>query len=324
MASKGEKQGLIRLLNCGSFPAMAPGLKLSTVEDSMIHRTFCLLLILVWVGACAETIPPVQEELSSKTMPAFDGRFSSFQNPISLEYRPVAMKLAAQLAVHTNVRDKDELFTGEVSGLLKVSPAGESLLWEFKVDQAVLGEEKISSVQTPLMEFRARRDKLGATKEVDIAPVGMKVSTPEEKRLFQEVRSLLGPQFRSFSASLPASPVQEGNLILETDMNAVLLTYEKLWGSPRCSPAKEKIGYWVRGLGSVKGRKVIVAVMEEDFTCAARNERRYNFGLHGYALVDTETGQILEHKTMTTVKSFYSFDSIEVRTLQKVSAEVIE
>jgi hypothetical protein len=174
------------------------------------------------------------------------------------------------------------------------------------------------------MEFRARRDRQGATREVDITPVGMKVNTPEEKRRFDEIRALVTSQFRSLSAQLPASPVQEGSLLLETDMHAVLEAYERLWGSPRCSPAKEKIGYTVRGLGSVRGRQVIVIVMEEDFICSARNERRYNFSLHGYALLDTQTGQILEHKAMTAVKSFYSFDSIELRMLQKVSGEILE
>jgi len=67
-----------------------------------------------------------------------------------------------------------------------------------------------------------------------------------------------------------------------------------------------------------------VAAIEEDFVCVARNVRRYNFGLHGYALLDIETGQILEHKVVTTVKSFYSFDSIELRMLQKVSGEILE
>jgi hypothetical protein len=234
------------------------------------------------------------------------------------------MKLVGQLAVHTNVRDKDELFNGEVSGRLRVVPAGESLLWEFRAESAVLGEEKVGSGNSPLLEFRARRDKKGATKEADITPVGMKMNTAEEKRRFEEIKTLVRSQFRSFSAQLPVSPVQEGSLFLEMDMNSTLQAYERLWGSPRCSPPKEKIGYAVRGLGSVKGRSVIVAVIEEDFICAARNERRYNFSLHGYALVDTQTGQILEHKAVTALKSYYSFDSIEVRTLQKVSAEILE
>jgi hypothetical protein len=290
----------------------------------MIHRTFCLLLILVWVGACAETIPPVQEELSSKAMPAFDGRFSSIQNPIHLEYRPGAMKLAGQLALHRNVRDKDELFSGELSGRLRVLPAGESLLWEFRVENAVLEDEKLGSGNSPLVEFRARRDKQGVTKDFEIAPVGMKVNSPEEKRRFDEIRTLVRSQFRSLSAVLPASPIQEGSLLLEVDMNSALQAYEGLWGSPRCSPPKETIGYAVRGLGVVKGRKVIVAVMEEDFICVSRNERRYNFALHGYALLDVETGQILEHKAVTTVKSFYSFDSVELRTLQKMSGDLID
>ncbi|MCU0597035.1 MAG: hypothetical protein MUC98_16450, partial [Desulfobacterota bacterium] len=90
----------------------------------MIHRAFCVLLIFLFVGACAETIPPIQEELSSKTVPAFDGRFSSIQNPIHLEYRPGTIRLAGQLALHRNVRDKDELFSGELSGRLRVLPAG--------------------------------------------------------------------------------------------------------------------------------------------------------------------------------------------------------
>ena len=123
---------------------------------------------------------------------------------------------------------------------------------------------------------------------------------------------------------LPVSPIQEGSLLLEMDMDSALQAYERLWGSPRCSPPKEKIGYAARGLGSFKGRKVIVAAMEENFVCVAKNERRYSFALHGYALLDTETGQILENKALTTVKSFYSFDSIESQMLQKVSGEILE
>lgn len=234
------------------------------------------------------------------------------------------MNLAGQYGIHTNVRDKDEFFSGELYGQLRVLPAGDSLLWEFRLENAVMGEEMIGSGNSPLMEFRARRDKLGNTREAEIAAVGMKLNSQEEKRRFEEMRVLVRSQFRSFTAQLPASSIQEGSLILETDMNAALQAYEGLWGSPRCSPPKERFGYAVRGLGSFKGRKVIVAAIEEDFVCVARNERRYSFGLHGYALLDTETGQILENKAVTTVKSYYSFDSIEVRTLQKVSADLIE
>jgi hypothetical protein len=290
----------------------------------MIARTYCIIVAFLFLNACAETIPPMQEELSSKTLPMYEGRFSSLQGPVRLEYRPVAMKLASQFGIYKNVRDRDELFSGELSGRLRVVPAGDSLFFGFRVESAVLGEEKVGSGNSPLVEFRARRDKQGATKDFEIAPVGMKVSSPEDKRLFEQIRVLVGSQFRSFSAVLPAAPVQEGGLILETDMSAALQVYENLWGAPQCSPPKDKIGYAVRGLGSFKGRKVLVTVMEEDFVCASRNERRYRFSLHGYALLDTETGQILEHKALTTVKPFYSFDSTEVRTLQKVSAEILE
>ena len=78
-------------------------------------------------------------------------------------------------------------------------------------------------------------------------------------------------------------------------------------GLLRCSPPKEKIGYAARGIGSLKGRKGVVAVIEEDFVCVSRSERRYSFSMRGYALLDTSTGQILENKIMTTVKSFHSF-----------------
>jgi hypothetical protein len=234
------------------------------------------------------------------------------------------LKLTGQVGIHQNVRDKDEFFSGELSGGLRVSPAGDTFLWEFRLENAVIGEEKISSGSGSLVEFRARRDKKGVTREAEITPAGMRINSPEEKRLFEETRVLIRSQFRSLSAQLPASPIQEGSLLLEVDMNSALQAYDRLWGSPRCSPQKEKIGYAVRGLGSFKGRKVVVAVIEEDFVCAARNERRYNFALHGYALLDAETAQILEHKAVTTVRSFYSFDSVELRTLQKVSAEVIE
>jgi hypothetical protein len=290
----------------------------------MIVRTWYILVAFLFLNACAQTIPPMQEELSSKTLPMYEGRFSSIQTPIPLEFRPVAMKLVAQLGIHTNVRDKDEFFSGELYGRLRVLPAGDSLLWEFSLENAVMGEEKISTGNSPLMAFRARRDKQGVTKEAETTTVGMKLNSPEEKRLFEELRVLVRSQFRSLSAQLPASPIQEGSLLLEMDMNSTLQAYERLWGSPRCSPPKEKVGYAVRGLGSLKGRKVIVAVMEEDFVCVSMKERRYSFGLHGYALLDTETGQILEHKAVTTVKPFYSFDSLEVRMLQKVSGEILE
>jgi hypothetical protein len=69
---------------------------------------------------------------------------------------------------------------------------------------------------------------------------------------------------------------------------------------------------------------VIVAVLEEDFICVSGNEKRYSLALHGYALLDAQTGQILENKTMTTIKSFYSFDSIELQLLQKVSGEIVK
>jgi hypothetical protein len=290
----------------------------------MNGKTFCPLLLFLLLYACAPTITPMQQELSSKTVPMYEGRFSPIQAPLYLQYRPVAMKLAGQLGIHTNVRDKDEFFSGELYGRLRVSPEGDSFLWEFKLENAVMGEEKISSGNAPLMEFRARRDKQGATKDSEIATVGMKLNSPEEKRLFEELRVLVRSQFRSLSAQLPASPLQEGGLLLEVDMNSALQAYEKLWGSPRCSPPKDKVGYAARGLGSFKGRKVVVAVIEEDFVCVAKNERRYNFALHGYALLDTETGQILDQKAVTTVKSFYSFDSIELRMLQKFSGEILE
>ena len=290
----------------------------------MIAKLFCSLVFFLLLHACAQTIPPMQQELSNKIMPMYEGRFSPLQTPFYLQYRPVAMKLAGQLGIYRNVRDKDEVFSGELHGRLTVSPAGDSFLWEFKLENAVMGEEKISSGNSPLMEFRARRDKQGALKDAEIAPVAMHVNSPEERRRFQDVTALVRSQFRSLSAQLPASPIREGNLLLEIDMNSAVQDYEWLWGSPRCSPPKEKIGYAVRGLGSFKGRKVIVAAIEEDFICVASNDRRYNFGLHGYALLDTETGQILEQNAFTTVKPFYSFSSVEVRTLQKVSAEVIE
>jgi hypothetical protein len=234
------------------------------------------------------------------------------------------MKLAGILGIHPTVRDKDEFFSGELHGHLTVSPASDSLLWEFTLENVVIGEEKISSGSVPLVEFRARRDKQGTTREIEIAPVGMKVNTPEEKRLFEEISALVGSQFKSLSAVLPVSQIQEGSRLLEMDMSTSLQAYEKLWDSPRCSPPKDTIGYAARGFGSLKGRKVIVAVIEEDFLCVSRNERRYSFALHGYALLDTGTGQILENKVLTTVKSFYSFDSIELRMLQKGSGEILE
>ena len=290
----------------------------------MSHRAFCPLLVFLFLNACAPTLTPIQQEILSKAMPKYEGQLSPIQVPFQLEYGPVTIKLSSHFAVHTNVRDKDEFFSREIYGGLKVSSSQGTLLWEFKLESAVLGEEKITSGTSPLMEFRARRDKQGVTKEAEIRTVGMKANSPEEKRLFEEIRALVTSQFRSFSAVLPVSPIQEGSVLLEMDMNAALQAYEKLWGSPRCSPPKEKIGYAARGIGSLKGRKGVVAVIEEDFVCVSRNERRYSFSMRGYALLDTSTGQILENKIMTTVKSFYSFDSIELRMLQKVSAEIVE
>ena len=119
------------------------------------------------------------------------------------------MKLAAQLGIHTNVRDKDEFFSGELYGRLRVLPAGDSLLWEFSLENAVMGEEKISTGNSPLMAFRARRDKQGVTKEAETTTVGMKLNSPEEKRLFEELKVLVRSQFSSLSAQLPASPIPQ-------------------------------------------------------------------------------------------------------------------
>jgi len=290
----------------------------------LMGRTCAVLLVFLLLNACAPTPTPLQEELSSKAVPVYEGHFSPIRVPLELEYKPAALNLTGRLGIHTRVREKNELLSAELYGPLRVSPSAESFLWAFRLENAVLGEETVGSGNSPLMEFRARRDKHGVTQEAEIASVGMKVNSLEEKRLFKEIEALVLSQFRSFSAVLPATPIQEGSLLLERDMNSALQAYESLWGSPRCSPSKEKIGYAVRGLGSSKGRRVIVAVMEEDFVCVSRNERRYRFSMHGYALLDTITGQILENKAMTTVKSFYSFDSIELRMLQNVSADIME
>jgi hypothetical protein len=97
----------------------------------MIARTYWIIVSFLFLSACAEAIPPMQEELSSKTLPMYEGRFSSLQTPVPLVYRPVRMRLAGTFGIYKNVRDRDELFTGELSGRLKVSPASDSLLWEF-------------------------------------------------------------------------------------------------------------------------------------------------------------------------------------------------
>jgi hypothetical protein len=290
----------------------------------MIRRTFLLSLVVLLLNSCAPTLTPMQQELLSKPVPTYEGPFSPIQVPIRLVYTPVTVRLAGQFGVHTSLRDKDEIYSGELDGLLRVSPAGDSLLWDFSLENAVLGEEKIPSSTSPLMEFKAKRDPLGATKESEIRMVGMKADSPVGLRSVEEIKALVKSQFRSLSAVLPALPIQGGTLLLESDMRSVLQTFETLWGSPKCSPPKEKIGYAVRGLGFLKGRKVIVAVLEEDFICVSGNEKRYSLALHGYALLDPQTGQILENKTLTTIKSFYSFDSIELQLLQKVSAEIME
>jgi len=79
------------------------------------------------------------------------------------------------------VRDKDEFSPGSFpagSGYrLRETPS----CGEFRLENAVIGERKISSGTSPLMEFRARRDKQGATKEAQIAPIGMKVNSPDER-----------------------------------------------------------------------------------------------------------------------------------------------
>jgi hypothetical protein len=290
----------------------------------MIRRFFLISLAGLLLGGCAQNPTLMQEELVSNPVPTYDGPFSPIQVPIQLDYKPVTMKLAGQFAIHTSVRDKDEIYSGELDGLLSVSPAGDLLLWDFGLENAVLGEEKIPCSTPPLIEFRSKRDKLGSTKESEIKIVGMKVSSSDRRHTFEEIRGLVKSQFRSLSAELPALPVQSGTLLLETDTTSVLQAFDRLWGSPRCSPPKDKIGYTVRGLGSLKGRKVIVAVLQEDFTCASQNEKRYSLALHGYALLDVQTGQILENKALTSIKSFYSFDSIELQLLQKASAEIME
>lgn len=290
----------------------------------MIGKIFCILLVFLLVHACAPTLTPMQQELLSNAVPMYEGDFSPIQDPFQLEYRPAAVKLAGQFAVHTSVRDKDEVFSGELNGRLRVSPMGDSLLWEFKLENAVLGEQQLASGTPSLMEFRTQRDGHGVIKEAEITSPGMKAQSPEEKRQIEEMKALLRSQFRSLSAELPTHPIQAGTPLLELDMNSALQAFEKLWGSPRCSPPKKTIGYATRGFGSLKGRKVIVAVLDEDFTCVSRNERSYSFAMHGYALLDADTGQILENRAMTTVKSLYSFDSIEFHMLQKVSAEIIE
>jgi len=297
---------------------------MKAMVELRIGRTFCILLIFLFLHACAPTLPPMQEELMSKAVPVYEGRFSPIQGPVQLEYKPVSMTLAGHFGLHTSVRDKDEVLSGELLGTLRVSPMGDSLLWEFKLENAVLGEEKLASKGSPIMEFRARRDRHGVTREYEITIPGMQPESPHDKGLFEEIKGLLRSQFRSLSAELPAIPIQAGTPLLEIDVRSALQIYERLWGSPRYSPPKEKIGYATRGFGSFKGRNVIVAVLEEDFICVSRNERRYSFAMHGYALLDTTTGQILENKILTTVKSFYSFDSIELQLLQKVSADVME
>ena len=290
----------------------------------MNRRTFCTLLVFLLLNACAPTLTPVQEELLSKAMPMYEGQFSPIQVPFQLEYRPVTVKLAGHFAVHTSIRDKDEGFSGELYGRLRVSPKGDLLLWEFKLENAVLGEQKMTSSAPPLVQFRALRDRYGLTKEGELTITAMKAKSPEENLQVEELKALLLAQFKSLSAEVPTLPIQSGTPLLEIDMKPALQAFEKLWGSPRYSPPKEKIGYSPRGFGSLKGRKVIVAVLDEDFICVAKNERRYSFGMHGYALLDADTAQILESKMMTTVKSLYSFDSIEFRMLQRVSAEIME
>ena len=290
----------------------------------MIGRFFFISLAGLLFGSCAPTLTPMQEELASNPMPTYDGPFSPIQDPIQLDYKPVTMKLTGQFGLHTSIRDKDEIYSGELDGLLRVSPDGDLLLWDFGLENAVLGEEQIPSSTTPLMAFTAKRDKLGSTRESGIKIVGMKVNSPDERHTSEEIRELVKSQFRSLSAELPASPVQSGTRLMESDTTSVLQAFDRLWGSPKYSPPKDKIGYTVRGLGFLKGRKVVVAVLEEDFICTSRNGKRYSLALHGYALLDVQTGQILENKALTAIKSFYSFDSIELQLLQKVSAEIMQ
>jgi hypothetical protein len=99
---------------------------MKAMVELRIGRTFCILLIFLFLHACAPTLPPMQEELMSKAVPVYEGRFSPIQGPVQLEYKPVSMTLAGHFALHTSVRDKDEILSGELLGTLRVSPMGDS------------------------------------------------------------------------------------------------------------------------------------------------------------------------------------------------------
>jgi len=90
------------------------------------------------------------------------------------------------------------------------------------------------------MEFRARRDKQGATKEAEITTVEMNSTPLKKSASLRNSGSCQVTVLRAFRGASCARSNRE-SLLLEVDLNSALQVYESLWGSPRCSPSKEKI-----------------------------------------------------------------------------------
>ncbi len=133
------KEDVLRTLMSNAEPS-----EMDALVAPMIDRTCCFLLAFLILPACAPTLTPVQQELLSKAIPTYEGQFSPIRVPFQIEYRPVTVTLAGHFAVHTSVRDKEEALSGELNGRLRVSPTGDSFLWEFKLENALMGDQKMT------------------------------------------------------------------------------------------------------------------------------------------------------------------------------------
>ena len=293
-----------------------------------IIKSYTILLLVpsfFFITCCAATLNPLHQKLLTDPLPRFEGLISPISIPIRAQYKPVTMTSVGKSGILINIEQQASSQTiflySEMTFETKVSPLGDMLLWDERMEQIWSFNGRKVDSGTSILDIKRLTDKFGRVQVLEVSGPGLSTLSNEEHKKLADIIGLANSQPKKYGCVLREAAICSGDTIAVLSMETILNTIGDS-SLKLVSPADIK--YVIQGWGWSNSKKVIVATVDEIIAMRYAREFSVPMMVDGYALFDPDTFQILEQHLLFKQYATGPKGRLSVKGLLELSSRIIK
>ena len=298
-------------------------------------RFIIMITLAVCISSCAKIDPPAIKQLDNITAPKYSGHITPISIPIQPMYKPVEAKTELTQISYAIVKEDDSSAQKDSSSIniwadIKIKNMGNLLVWDVNINKMKVNGELIDP-SVNVAEFRFLSDRYGEIKESETTAPELERLNKNHQAIEDSIATMRNLMMKT-NTVLPKNPIKTGDIYLRVENSYIVDLMDSLIqedGMEFDGVVDGSMKYIVEGWGFLGGKKVVVLSVDEFLSVkqhiAYQEDVLIRITINGYGLVDPESFQLLENKTLLVADTEYMNTGVSwIKTYTEMSTKVFQ